>query len=199
MIRAGITGGIGSGKTSVCKIFEFLGVPVFYADARAKVLAREDAELRSRIIESFGKEAYAGEEYNKAYIASRVFSHPDELARLNAIIHPAVMKDWELFCRNHADRPYVIKEAAIMLESGGRDTVDKVILVSAPEELRIQRVMLRDKTGRDQILARMAAQMPELEKRKLADYIIENDGKTPLITQVLTLHRLLLNEAGLNV
>lgn len=198
MIRVGITGGIGSGKSTVCRIFEFLGIPVYDADSRAKLLAEEDPGVRSQLQETFGSEAYLDGRYNKPYIASRVFGNPEELARLNAIIHPAVLKDWETFCKQHADRPYIIKEAAVMLEAGAHKTVDKVVLVCADLETRISRVSIRDSVSREQILARMAAQMPEEEKRKLADYVLENDGNNSLIKQVLVLHHKLMQEAGEN-
>lgn len=193
MLKLGITGGIGSGKSTVCRIFEHLGVPVYNADSRARELIAENLQLRAELIRHFGNEAFANGTYNTAYMAGLVFHDRSKLALLNSIVHPYVFKDWEDFCSQHAESPYVVKEAAIMLETESRKTVDKVVLVFAPEELRIQRSMRRDGSSREKVLARMASQMPEAEKLKLADRVIYNDGSKALIPQVLELHRALIS------
>lgn len=189
MLRLGVTGGIGSGKTTVCRIFEQLGVPVYYADKRAADLVEQNLQLREDIIHYFGSKAFNNGHYNRPYIASVVFSDKVKLDLLNSLIHPYVFSDWEAFCRQHAGKPYVVKEAAIMLETESRKTVDKVVLVYAPEELRIQRTMERDHTNKEAVLARIKSQMPEEDKLKLADAVIYNNGERPLIPQVLELHR----------
>lgn len=188
MLRLGITGGIGSGKTTVCKMFEFIGVPVYYADQRSKDLVANSSVIKADIIRHFGEQAFENGVYNRAYIASIVFNDKDKLELLNRIIHPHVLSDWDNFCTQNAHLPYVIKEAAIMLETDSRNSIDKVALVYAPKDLRIDRVMKRDGLDKAAIEARMEKQMPEEEKLKLADYVIYNDGEHALIEQVLSLH-----------
>ncbi len=188
MLRLGITGGIGSGKTSVCRIFETLGVPVYYADVRAKQLVEQEAALKDELIKCFGAETFQNGKYNRPYIAGIVFSDKNRLEQLNSIIHPYVLKDWEKFCSEHKDSVYVVKEAAIMLETQSRDSVDRIYLVYAPADLRIIRVMKRDGSQAADIKARMDAQMPEEEKMAMADGVILNDGKNSLIDQVRKLH-----------
>ncbi|MEZ4804321.1 MAG: dephospho-CoA kinase [Bacteroidia bacterium] len=188
MFRLGITGGIGSGKTTVCKIFEQYGVPVYYADLRSKVLVSENSDLQRELIQEFGQKTFVDGEYNRAYIASIVFNDKSRLNVLNSIIHPYVLKDWDSFCIKHRNHAYVIKEAAIMLETDSKNSIDSVVLVYAPEELRIQRIMKRDSIDLDSIKARINSQMPEEEKLKLANHIIYNDGEHSLIEQVKELH-----------
>lgn len=193
MLKLGITGGIGSGKSTVCRIFEQLGVPVYNADTRARELIAENLQLRAELVSHFGPEAFADGIYNTVYMAGLVFQDQSKLALLNTIVHPYVFRDWEAFCQEHAASPYVVKEAAIMLETDSRKTVDKVILVYAPAELRLERSMKRDGSSREKVLARMASQMPEEEKLKLADGVIYNDGSKALIPQVLALHKQLIS------
>ena len=189
MLRVGITGGIGSGKTTVCTIFEKLGVPVYYADPRAKDLVNANQELQNKITNAFGQNSFIEGAYNRAFIASIVFSDKEKLELLNSIIHPFVLNDWRSFCQKHAHSPYVIKEAAIMLETESKNSVDHIVLVHAPLEIRIQRIQERDKVSETEILARIEAQMSEVEKMKLADSIIYNDQEHSLIEQVLALHQ----------
>lgn len=189
MLKVGITGGIGSGKSTVCAIFEKLGIPVYYADTRAKALVNSHAELQSKITAAFGENSFNKGAYNRAFIASIVFADRTKLDLLNDIIHPYVFNDWLEFCHLHQNAPYVIKEAAIMLETESKKTVDFVVLVHAPLELRIERIMHRDASSRAEIEARIKAQMPESEKLKLANAVIYNDQKSSLIEQVLILHQ----------
>lgn len=190
MLKIGITGGIGSGKTTVCRLFETLQIPVYYADDRAKWLMEHDSHLRSAIISLLGDKAYTAERHlDRAYIASRVFSEPELLAQLNNLVHPAVWKDGEEWFSEHTTEPYALKEAALIFESGGHRLLDGVIVVTAPEELRIARVVARDRVSEDAVRARIARQMPEEEKTKLADYIIINDGQQDLLSQVWRIHR----------
>ncbi|HRI60596.1 MAG TPA: dephospho-CoA kinase [Saprospiraceae bacterium] len=195
--RVGITGGIGSGKTTVCRIFEALGVPVYYADEWAKWLIANDEAIKKGIIEIFGQEAYTPEgEYNRPYITRIVFENKEKLAALNALVHPAVERHsraWHVR-QSETGAPYTLKEAALMIESGGHQFLDFLIVVTAPEPLRIQRVMQRDGISEAQVRARMMNQLPEAEKLKLADFIVSNDGVQMLIPQVWRIHRALCGQ-----
>jgi dephospho-CoA kinase len=161
MIKIGITGGIGSGKTIVCSIFEKLGVPVFYADTVAKEIMVTDPVLREGIINTFGKDSYeASGKLNNKYIANIVFNDQQELAKLNGLVHPAVFRAFDSWQQSiSADVPYALKEAALLFESGSYQMCDKSILVTAPAEVRIQRVMERDEVTRAQVEARMDKQL----------------------------------------
>lgn len=194
MLRVGITGGIGSGKSTVCRFFQALGIPVYHADDRAKFLMNNDAALIIRIKALLGEDAYHESVLDRSYIAERVFRDKDLLQQLNAIVHPAVFLDSVAFFEKNKDQAYVLYEAAILFESGNYKAMDRVILVYAPEELRIRRTMDRDGLSRDAVLDRMRQQMPEEEKRKLADFIILNDGSQTLGEQVLTIHRQLIGK-----
>jgi len=189
MQHLGITGGIGSGKTTVCKIFETLGIPVYYADDRAKYLMSHDPVLIAGIIELFGSEAFLEPHLlNRAHIAQVAFNDKEKLNQLNALVHPAVAQDGLNWQAAQHNVPYTLKEAALLFESGSYRTLDKIIVVAAPLELRIQRVMARDEAKREEVEARISKQMPEAEKVKLADFVINNDGKSPLISQVMAIH-----------
>jgi dephospho-CoA kinase len=194
MLRLGITGGIGSGKTLVCSIFSHMGVPVYNADTRAKWLVNNDPALRVAIIANFGSESYTNGTYNAPFISKIVFADKAKLELLNSIIHPVVFRDWEGFCAAHKNNPIVIKEAAIMFETDSKYTVDKIVLVYAPEDLRIQRVMERDKISEEAVRVKLKAQMPEEEKLKLADHVIINDGEQSLLVQVRALYSELLGK-----
>jgi len=189
MLRVGITGGIGSGKTTVCSIFEKLGAPVYYADLKAKELVNTNLELQNKITLAFGHNSFIEGAYNRAFIASIVFSDKEKLKLLNSIIHPFVLNDWGKFCQQYANKTYVLKEAAIMLETESKNSVDYIVLVHSPMELRVQRIQERDGVSKSEIEARINAQMSEDEKLKLADSVIRNDQKHSLIEQVLTLHQ----------
>lgn len=191
--RVGITGGIGSGKSTVCRIFhEALGIPIFYADIWAKKLVNFDPVLREGIIGIFGPEAYTlNDEYNRAHVAKIAFSDPVKLAALNALVHPAVEAESLLWHNHQAELgfPYTLKEAALIVESGGHLFLDFLIVVTAPEDLRIQRVMQRDGVTEEQVQARMRGQLKEFDKLKLADFVIVNDGSELLIPQVWGVHQ----------
>lgn len=195
MLRIGLTGGIGSGKTTVAKIFETLGVPVYYADDAAKRLVGSDPELIRKISDAFGPESYADGVYNRPYIAGIVFNQPEKLQLLNSIIHPATIADAENWMRRQSF-PYAIKEAALLFESDSHKYLDKIIGVSAPTELRIQRTMHRDGSSREDVLARLNRQMDEEEKMKRCDYILINDESRLLIPQVIALHEKLIRTAN---
>ncbi|PHI20988.1 dephospho-CoA kinase [Lewinellaceae bacterium SD302] len=253
-LRVGLTGNIGSGKSTVAKIFELLNVPVYYADERAKRLMVEREDIRNQITDVFGEEVYsyglqtrparrqvgrgskAGEvddgqttsveqsndrlkteisqsdeepvpstglvpdradlkspksyQLNRAFLAAQVFEYPEKLALLNAIVHPAVAKDSRAW-HDLQKAPYTLYEAAITFETGGYKVLDAVILVTAPEATRLNRVMARDGSSSEQVRARMARQWPEEKKLELADHRIENDGQKLLVPQVLAIHDIL--------
>lgn len=179
----GLTGGIGSGKSTVAKEFSTLGVPCYIADQAAKKLMTQDKFLKQKIITLFGEEAYLEGQLNRTRIGQIVFNAPEKLKVLNSLVHPAVAKDFKqwLVKQNH---PYVIKEVAILFETGGHEMVDKTLLITAPKELRISRVIDRDNTTREAVLSRIASQWEDDKRRPLADYIIEN--KTWSVTQKAT-------------
>ncbi len=185
----GITGGIGSGKSTVCGIFAELGIPIYYADERAKAVMNEDAELKAVIISAFGPEAYSDGRLDRAFLAAQVFSSAERLAQLNALVHPAVAKDFMKWVADNAHHPYVIKEAAILFESGAYRAVQETVLVTAPEAVRVARVVLRDGVTEAEVRQRMAHQWPEERKVAMADHIIVNDGSILLIPQILGLHQ----------
>ena len=195
MLKIGITGGIGSGKTTVCQIFEKLGVPVYYADRRAKELMEEDKQLMTAICSEFGEAVYTDGILNKKLLAEMVFNDEEKLLKLNSLVHPAVMGDslsWnEILARKGYS--YTLRESALLIETGVYRLLDKIIVVSAPEEDRIKRVMERDATTAEQVLARIKAQMPDEQKVKYADYIIINDTIMDLVPQVTKIHIDLMN------
>ena len=185
----GLTGGIGSGKSTVAAMFRDLGVPVFIADREAGILMEQDEGVRDQVKGLLGEASYLDGFPNRKYIASRVFADKELLDRLNRIIHPAVAARFEAWYREQ-DAPYVIYEAAILFEHGGEAKCDKVILVTAPEEVRISRVINRDQVTREEVLARMANQWPEARKIPLADYVIENIDLAETLRIVEKIHRL---------
>lgn len=187
MLKIGITGGIGSGKSIVAKVFEHLDIPVYNADTAAKSLMENDPGLRASITELFGTEAYLNGTLNRSFISSLVFKDPSLLAALNALVHPVTIQygnEW----MNRQSAPYVIKEAALIFESGTQDELDYVIGVYAPQALRIHRVMQRDTVTREQVLQRMANQLDESLKMKLCDFVVINDDQQLVLPQVLKLH-----------
>lgn len=184
MLKIGITGGIGSGKTTVAKLFEALGVPVFYADAETRMLQNTDPELRAALIEAFGTETYLPDgKLNRTFIAGIVFADKTALTKINSIVHPAVARHFVNWCAARAHHHYILKEAAILFESGSDKGLDGVITVTAPEEIRIQRVMQRDNVSEAEVRKRISNQWPEEEKAKRSKWIINNDG-SPLEPQV---------------
>ncbi|HEX3009932.1 MAG TPA: dephospho-CoA kinase [Bacteroidales bacterium] len=194
MKKIGITGGIGSGKSVVCDIFKMLGVKVYNADSRSKYLLENDLIIRNSISEYFGQEIYKSGLPDRKLLASKVFNNPEALARLNSIVHPVVFADFNHWVEANSNEPYVVKEAAIMFESGANQHVDSVVLVYSQPELRLQRVMLRDKLQKEEVLSRMKNQMTDEEKMKLSDYIIYNDEEHSLIRQVVSLHHTFLSK-----
>lgn len=191
-LKIGITGSIGSGKTTVCHIFESLGIPVYYADGRAKWLMVNDPRLVSGVKKEFGEEAYyANGTLNRHYLAQTVFHDAAKLKVLNALVHPIIADDSERWHHGQEGVPYTLKEAALLFESNNHLKLDKVIAVSCPENIRIQRVIKRDGMTEEEVRARMDKQMPDEEKIARADYIINNDGQTSLVQQVVKIHNTL--------
>jgi dephospho-CoA kinase len=189
-LKIGITGGIGSGKTTVCSIFETLGIPIYYADDRAKRLMTDDTTLVAAIQNLFGATAYhADGALNRPYIAQIVFNEPAKLQALNALVHPAVRRDAQNWHENQLNTPYTLQEAALLFENNSYKLFDKIIVVTAPQEVRLQRVLQRDKVDSKAVLARMAQQLPETDKINKADFVIYNDGKTLLVPQVMAIHQ----------
>jgi dephospho-CoA kinase len=196
MIKVGITGGIGSGKTTVCNIFETFGIPVYNADDRAKKLMTSNKILKSQISDLLGSDAYfKNGRLNRKHIGNIVFKDKNKLAALNALVHPAVAKDGQAWFEQKKieGHPYAIKEAALLIESKSYKELDKLIVVTAPLELRIERVMKRDKVPREGVEARIKNQMDEQERLKYADFIIENNDEQSLIGQVNNIHRMLID------
>lgn len=191
LLKAGLTGGIGSGKSTVAHIFGLLGIPVYDADTAAKTIMNEDEGLKASIIRHFGKDAYAGGTLNRSYLASVVFKDEKKLASLNALVHPAVIHAAGQWMQRQ-NAPYVVKEAALIFESGSQEELDLVIGVYAPRPLRIQRTMERDNISREAVLKRMSTQVNEELKMKLCDLVLYNDEQRLLIPQVIDLHERLL-------
>lgn len=187
MLKIGITGGIGSGKSTVAKVFEVLGIPVYYADDAAKRLMQEDEELKKKIQLEFGNEVYTNGQLNRRGLAEIVFASPEKLAQLNALVHPATLQDAERWMQ-HQTTPYAIKEAALIFESGAHEYLDYVIGVTAPAPLRIQRTMQRDGITREEVMARMNKQMDETIKMKLCDFVLVNNEQEMLLPRVIQLH-----------
>ena len=186
---------MGSGKTTACKFFQELGIPVYYADARAKWLMTQDPDLVASIKKMFGQDAYIDNgQLNRSYIAGIVFKDPERLKQLNALVHPAVARDGERWHRAQKDVPFTLKEAALIFESGSYKKLDYVITVHAPLPLRIQRIVKRDGMSREAVLNRMSKQMKEEEKISRADYLIINDSLHSMRTQVSAIYRELANK-----
>jgi dephospho-CoA kinase len=190
----GVTGGIGSGKSTVCKVFQSLGISVYDADSRAKYLMTTDGILISQIRKEFGDLSYDSlGRLNRTYLATNVFDNPEKLEKLNSLVHPRVGADFKKWSEQHSDEPYLLKEAALLYEAGSHESLDRIIVVFSPEELRVRRVLARDKhRSAEQIRDIMARQWSDEKKLQLADHIIYNDECRLIIPQVLALHEELL-------
>ena len=187
-MKVGITGGIGSGKTTVCKVFETLGIPVYYADMQAKQLMNTDPELKASIEEYFGSDIYHNGTLNRRKLADVIFNNKTALEKINSWVHPAVARDFDYWYTLQTS-PYVLEEAAIIFESDIAPRFRKVILVTAPENLRIERVCARDGVIAEAVRERMTHQWSEEKKIALADYVIYNDNEHTIIPQVLETHK----------
>ncbi|MCH6198438.1 dephospho-CoA kinase [Aquiflexum sp. LQ15W] len=193
-LLVGITGGIGSGKSTAAKIFSILGIPVYYADDRAKWLMANNEDLKKEIKDNFGQESYSETGVlDRAFLASQVFSDEKKVKTINGLVHPAVKVDFEKWA-NAQNTPYVLKEAALLFETGSYKDLDKVITVSSPIRIRISRVLMRDPHRNEkQVNDIIDKQLPDEEKNKLADFVIKNTDNKMLIPQILEIHRKLLN------
>ena len=187
VLRIGLTGGIGSGKSTVAKIFEVLGIPVYYADEAARYLMNTDKELITGIKKYFGDKSYEGNQLNRKYLATQIFNDEYKLELLNSLVHPVTIRDAERWMMRQST-PYVVKEAALLFESGSAENLDYIIGVFAPKTLRIKRVAERDQITSEEIITRMKHQVDDEIKMKLCDFVIKNDGHHAVIPQVLALH-----------
>jgi dephospho-CoA kinase len=199
MLKVGLTGNIGSGKTVVARVFSKLGVAVFHADTEARKLF-ENVKIKEDVRKIFGPVVFTSSgEVIRPALAEIVFNDPLLLDKLNQVIHPAVRDEYLQWCHNYAAEPYTLYEAAVLFESGHYHEMDKVICVTAPEELRISRVMERDKVSRQEVEKRMANQWKEEKKVALSDYVIRNDESNMVITQVMEIHKILIQSSKLKV
>ena len=190
ILKVGVTGGIGSGKSTVCRIFEILGVPCYNSDNKSKWILANNREVKKEIINAFGVESFFSDGVpNTKFLAINVFNNEQNLKKINSILHPKVEQDFREWLEQQSNVSYVIKEAALIFESGSYKTLDKSIVVTAPEELRIQRVLKRDsQRSREQVESIISKQLTDKEKISLTDYVILNDNKTLLTPQVLKVH-----------
>lgn len=191
MLKIGLTGGIGSGKSTVARIFEVLGIPVYYADEAARRIMNEDEHLKAQISAAFGAQSYINGGLNRAYLAAEVFNDKEKLERLNALVHPITIADSQQWMQRQTT-PYAIKEAALIFESGTQRYLDYVIGVSAPISLRILRTTRRDKSAKEKVAAVINRQLDESIKMKLCDFVIINDEQQAVLPQVMELHNHLL-------
>jgi dephospho-CoA kinase len=196
MLKVGLTGGIGSGKSIVCKVFSILGIPVYQADIAAKRLYNTDEELRGELKSLFGEQLYASGTLDRQQLASIIFSNKEDLKKINNLVHPAVKRDFiEYVSRLSETTPYVMHEAAILFEAKIENMFDVIINVRAPENLKIERVMARENTSKSSVKQRILYQLPDNFKIELSDYNILNDDKTPVLPQILQIHEELLNKS----
>lgn len=196
MYKVGITGGIGSGKSTICKVFQTLGIPVYDSDSRGKILLKDDPGVKEKVIEAFGVEAYQADgSVDRNFLGAKVFSNAAARDRLNAIVHPAVRRDLEEWLEQQ-NAPYVLKEAAILIESGAYKEVDAIITIEADVAQRIRRVMGRDDVEETKVTDRMKAQLSDEERRPYATHIIYNNDDQLVIPQVLKIHEDIISKAG---
>jgi len=193
MLKVGLTGGIGSGKTTIARIFETLGIPVFLADQEAKKLMESSGEIIQSIKSDFGDAAFQDGKLNRKFLAGIVFSDPLRLGKLNQLIHPAVHRHFEEWTLKFRDAPYVVEEAALLFESGAFKYFDYMVLVTAAINKRIERVMARDDVPEKDVLVRINSQMPDEEKIAMADFLIFNDDQNMLLNQVLAFHEKMIS------
>ncbi len=196
VLKVGITGGIGSGKSFICNVFENLGIDVYYADTRAKWLQQNDAVLIKKISGLFGEQAYDQQgTLNRTFIANIVFSDASKLAALNKLVHPSVAQDYHQWVKQRSDQLYTIKEAALLFETDAHQSLDKIINVNAPNKIRIQRVVQRDRhRSPQQVEGIIRQQLSDEERSARADYNINNSGTKLVIPQVLRVHQTLINQ-----
>jgi dephospho-CoA kinase len=198
-LQIGVTGGIGSGKSLICRIFACLGTPIYDADSHAKELMTTDGILISQIKKEFGELSFLQDgSLNRNYLSKEVFSNADKLKKLNSFVHPRVAEDYRQWVQQRKGFQYVVKEAALMIEAKSHTSLDRLIVVSAPEELRIKRVLDRDKQRTEkQVREIINNQMPEKDKCAMADHVIKNDDTTMVLPQIIALHQLFTSSNAL--
>ncbi len=196
-LAVGITGGIGAGKSTVARMFAMLSIPVYYADDRAKWLMANDEELKAKIVQAFGEEAYSEQGVlNRTFLADKIFSNPALTERINGLVHPAVGEDFRRWSEQQQSS-YVLKEAALLFESGSYKELDKVINVSSPLKVRVTRILTRDPHRTlEQVNSIIDKQLPDEDKNQRADFVIKNTDSHMIIPQVLDIHKRLLEEAA---
>jgi dephospho-CoA kinase len=190
----GITGGIGAGKTLVCKVFESLGIPIFNSDIAAKELMNDSIDLKKKIIYLLGEKAYNLDNLNRAYVAQSVFNDKEKLLALNHLVHPLVREMFKDWVKNNHTKPYVLNEAALLIESGSYRDLDEVIYINAPERIRIKRVMLRDNCNETDVRLRIKNQWSDGEKVKHCKWVINNDNSEMLLPQILKIHKEIISD-----
>ena len=188
MLKIGVTGGIGAGKSLICRVFSVLGVPVYDADSRARRIMNDDPSMHQRLMAAFGTGIFSEGRPDRKALAGLVFDDPNALQKLNEIVHPAVREDFVSWLEGHTHYPYIIKEAAILFETGTYTELDSVILVTAPVELRLRRIMRRDGESEESVRKRMTSQWPDQKKAALAGQVLRNDDTVALIPVILRLH-----------
>lgn len=196
MIKVGVTGGIGSGKSIVCEVFKLLGAPVYNADFAARALAETDREIRNGLINLFGKDIYKGYNLNRKKLSQIIFNDKTALENTNKLFHPRIVRHFLKWAEEQKDNKYVILEAAILYESGTYKMLDKIITVTAPEKIRLSRALSRKNFTRQIIKNIKKSQIPEKEKVKQSHYVILNDNKTLILPQILRIHKQLLSFKG---
>ena len=198
-VLVGLTGGIGAGKSTIAKFFTLLGIPIYGADDRAKWLMSNNPALKKQVLDTFGDESFTQDgELNRSFLAKTIFADPEKTAIINALVHPAVKRDFMDWTENQKT-PYIIKEAALLFETGSYQDLDKTILVAAPLEIRIARVMARDPhRDQNQIYEIVARQLPEEQKKELTDFLVDNTGDILVIPQVLKIHNSLISSQKLS-
>jgi dephospho-CoA kinase len=188
MIKVGLTGGIGSGKTTVCEIFKHLGIPVYHADIHARMLSDMDDDIRKSLTGLFGVDIYCESGLNRKKLSGLIFSNRDLLQQVNEIIHPKVLNHYKKWLKDYQDKKYIIHEAAILFESGMNFLFDRIITVSAPEEIRISRIMKREDVDEEHVKNIIQNQWPESRKKSISDFVIMNDDKRLILPQILKIH-----------
>ncbi len=188
MLKIAVTGGMGSGKSVICNLFASLGAPVYDSDAQAKRLMEQDPEVAADIRALLGCQAYCDGKPDKQYIAAKIFADPTLLQKMNGIVHPALFRDFDRWCARHEGAPYVVLESAIIVEIGAMGRFDRLVVVTAPPEVRIARVMKRDSASREQVVQRLSHQTDEAALIAAADYIVVADGQQLELPQVVALH-----------
>ncbi len=194
-MKVGLTGNIGSGKSTAARIFSALGIPVFYADQQAKQLY-QDPEVIREVKRLFGDVTDADGKVVFQHLAKIVFSDPEKLRQLNALIHPRVREKYYSWLKLHKEQPYTIQEAAIMVKSGLYKQMDAVVVITAPENQRIQRILGRDDATEEEVRKRMKQQLPEEKLVEIADFVVKNDEQTLLIPQILDIHKILIKQSA---